>query len=1257
MEFPGTDRFEVRRRLGHGGMGVVYEVLDRERGAAVALKTLHNLDARALYRFKAEFRSLADVAHPNLVRLGELFGDGSTWYFTMELIHGEDFLTWVRGGTRGPAAAAGTVDTAVATAPRVPRPPRLAADARAVTEPPPLPPPPPLPAASRASPPGYDERRLRAAARQLAEGIAAVHAAQKVHRDIKPTNVMVTPAGRVVLLDFGLATDADRPDRLDSGLSVVGTATYMAPEQAHASAVGPEADWYALGCMLYEALTGRPPFGGTALEMLVHKQSYEPAPPRSIVPDVPPDLDALCVALLRRAPRDRPPAAEILERLGAAPAPGAVRALASSPSIHDSQPFVGRARELASLHAALGEAERGLPISMFVLGESGMGKSSLVRRFIDQLEEDRRDVLVLAGRCYERESVPFKAFDDVVDALAAHLTRSFDDAERGLPADVSPLVRVFPVLRRVPQLSHIAIQHVPDPQELRVRAFAALRGLLVRLARIRPVVVFVDDFQWADADSLALFSSVMHGLEAPPLLFVATVRAAPDDVAAGRLPAALRSVENVPGDLRTLSVLGLPLDEALRLAERLLGPGGASADDVRAIVDEAAGHPLFIQELVRHVDGAAAGGRADVLLDDALWARIGAIEPAARRLLEVAAVAGEPLAARVAMQAAALDAAELGRIVNLLRVASLVRTGGARGGDVVECYHDRIREAVVARLDPATTRAHHEALANALERAGGPHHDAQAVVRHLEAAGLVERAADQAVRAARNAAESLAFGRAAAMYELALRLGNPPEAMARALRIEMADALVNAGRGTDAADAYLVAAEGADAATRLECRRKAAGHLLITGDIVRGLATLEGVLAEFDEKLPATPKRALTSLLWNRARLRLRGTRFRARDESEISPRDLVLIDIYHSVGVGLSLVDTIRGADFQARGLRLALEVGEPRRVVRGIALDAGILASQGKRGNARALRRLDRCAEIVGDAGDDPYLQGWIVGGRGLAHYLGGRFTRGAEMLLQAETPLRADTRGNIWEFNTVRVFRLFSLRQLGRWREMRRELAEHLRDAARRGDRYAETTLVRGVNIQWLITDEPARARRELELATWTPPQGGYHMQHWYELRARIELALYEQDLATARALLRGGFAPLEASLLQRAQTLRTDAIWLRGRAALYSAAAGDKDDLVHAVDAVRRLRREQLPYCEAWLTLLEAGIAAQRGDQAGCRAALLAAETRAEAADLRMCAAAARLALGDVRGEEAMAEEGVKSPRRMAAVLLPGVPLPS
>jgi serine/threonine protein kinase len=197
VAFRGTRRFEPIALLGEGAVGEVYAAHDRDRGTRVAVKRLRRLGPDDVQRFKHEFRSLADLHHPNLVSLGELFLEDGEWFFTMELIEGVSFLDWVRPAGR------------------------------------------------------LDEARLRAALGQLAAGLSALHAAGKVHRDVKPSNVLVNAEGRVVLLDLGLVADVR-----SSGSSFVGTPHYRAPEQAARQPAGRAADWYAVGVMLYEALTG-----------------------------------------------------------------------------------------------------------------------------------------------------------------------------------------------------------------------------------------------------------------------------------------------------------------------------------------------------------------------------------------------------------------------------------------------------------------------------------------------------------------------------------------------------------------------------------------------------------------------------------------------------------------------------------------------------------------------------------------------------------------------------------------------------------------------------------------------------------------------------------------------------------------------------------------------------------------------------------------------------------------------------------------
>ncbi len=427
--------FEVLEYLGGGGMGDVYRARQVGTNRLVALKTIRGelTSPEQAARFKQEFRRLVDVTHPNLVSLHELFWDSQPWFFTMELVEGVSFLEHVRPGRQGGPLPADRVEV------------------------------------------------LRTALRQLAAGVAALHQSGKLHRDLKPSNVLVArPEGRVVILDFGLATEMDRDGQHQSSEDrLLGTIPYMAPEQAACSAVSGASDWYSVGVMVYEALTGRLPFIGPPLQILQDKQTREPPPPRDLASEVPADLDALCVDLLRREAGARPSGEEVLRRLGPTTEPGAsVRP--PSTTLATGNSLIGRQRHLALLNGAYQQTRQGQTIRVYLRGGSGAGKTALLQTFLDRLHAEG-EAVVLAGRCYESESGPYKAVDAVIDALAKFLKRlSPLQAEVYLPRDVQSLFRIFPILGQIRVVAEPVRQPVqfPDQRELRRQAFASLRELL-----------------------------------------------------------------------------------------------------------------------------------------------------------------------------------------------------------------------------------------------------------------------------------------------------------------------------------------------------------------------------------------------------------------------------------------------------------------------------------------------------------------------------------------------------------------------------------------------------------------------------------------------------------------------------------------------------------------------------------------------------------------------------------------------------------
>jgi len=1217
-------------------MGTVYRAFDRELRAEVALKTLERGESAALRRFKNEFRAMQHLEHPNLVNLGELFEHDGTWFFTMELLTGVDFFHHVAGA---PAVGGPSWGSRVTVQER----PAALSSAVAV---------PPRPAA-------FKEDRLRAALPQLALGLSALHDAGMVHRDIKPSNILVERDGRVVLLDFGLVAEhAMRPGDDDDGQDeVIGTVVYMSPEQAAGMPPEPASDMYSLGVMLYELLTGRLPFDGDEGSVLVAKQTLEPALPSSWFDRIPSDLEQMCMSLLDISPRHRPSARELVGQLG-----GDDQSDSGSLAIRGSQvrgpALVGRDDELAMLDGAVSAVRAGGARAVVVYGESGVGKSALLRELTARVaEEDSAEVIVLRGRCFERESVPFKGFDGVVDDLARFLTRLSDqELAEVMPHDAHLLVRAFPALARVPAIAEAPFAAHSDPVQARDRLFKTLRALLRSVSARWLVIITIDDMQWADGDSRVLLHELLAE-PAPAVLVLLTARKR-EDV----------ELTDAPG-ASAMRLSPLAESDAIELSRALLLRASAAPTiDATTLAREAAGHPFYIAELVHHATaGADDAGHGPVRLEDAIRLRAAALPEEARRVLELVSIAAGPVPLAAIQQAARLSARKLARHVSSLRVSSMVRSTGTGREQLIEPYHDHVRRGMTAAMGEVESRLHHERLGNALIGSGAGRLHPELLLHHLEASGQYVQAANHALDAAQRAEESFAFMRAAELLRTAIRLGEPSAADARALHLRLADVLANAGRGAEAADAYLRTADGAVPTLALECRALASHFLVATGHHERGVATMRDVLADLDIPFPESTGAGVASILTSRALLAVRGGRYRKRDEESIPPQELIRLDALEAVSNCLGSVDSVLTTALQLRHSRMALRVGEPVRAARALAFHAFLLAAQGVRNRRKALARFDTARKLI-RATEIPrtaiaYDMMDLTNLDGLLDYFASEFATAADKLMAVENAWRDRQSVNLVEVNTFRMILIGCLRDLGRFAQWQTLLPGFLRDAETRGDLLADTGLRRVATIVYLAQDRVDLAVENLARTAWPAPEGQFHMQHWFELQARAEIALYQGTLPDIAEWVFDRLDRIHRSLVYRTQALRYNADCLDARVHL-ALAGSQAGALSHATKLVRRLRREQVPHVSVWADTIAAGIAAHQGDRDGAIVALENATGAAAGLGLGYYAAVTRWRCAALVGDEPRAaalraaatawqtSEGVVDMNRMADVIAPG-----
>jgi eukaryotic-like serine/threonine-protein kinase len=1234
-------RISLERTIGSGSFGRVYLAWDEDRQQSVAVKQLTRLGPEGLFRFKQEFRLLADLNHPNLVSLYELLAEGGELAFTMEFVDGQPFAPWVRSETPGEdrevtpeteSLRSGPRDTSPSGMPTVPVDDDGGwAEPRA-----------PVPSPLRT----FD--RLRKALGQLVAGIQALHSAGILHLDLKSNNVLVTREGRVVILDFGLSREEEVLPSGRGAESLQGTPSHVAPEVVQGQAATEACDWYAVGVMLFESLTGRLPFLGSGRDMIHAKVRQEAPRPQALCPGLPGDLAQLCGALLRRDPRERAGAAEILAALGGLTSPLEVRIQA---------PLVGREEDLEALRLALAGARGGHFRTLLLSGPFGVGKSALLRVFLKETSHRESRAVTLMGRCFEQETVPFKGMDGLVDALSHRLRRLPPaDVEALLPRDLPLLVQLFPVLRQVPVLAAAAGEdpRVPEaPEEASSRrqdAFRALRVLLARMALGRSMVLALDDFQWADADTVALLMELIRPPEAPCLLLVVSYRdegtPLPPHLAA--FLEALREA-GVPREERTLGPLEPPLAEAL--ARSLV----TAPERAQAIARESEGQPWLIQELAFQDGQAPGGGEARTSFRRLVSDRVQALPEPARDILHLLALAGYPLPWDL-VRRTALDPTPGPDPVAILKSHHLVRISGKPAQRVLEVYHDRIRTEVLASLSKDQQREGHLRLAQALETSGRPR-DSQALSIHYLAAGDPLLAAQHSAEAARQCDAALAFGRAAALYRRAIALLPAEDPRGTELRVHLATALVNAGHSWEAAEEYLALVQARPLAARRFLRR-AAEEYFRSGHVAEGFRMATAVLEDLGLRIPSSPLRALLSFLYHRFRLTLRGMAFRERPAERIPEARLERLDALWSLAMGLGPSDLVRAVDFQTRHLLEALRTGEPRRFVRALAHEAALRSTRGVAAAPSVQRILGRTLALAEQSGN-PEAMGRAQLAAAIAATAQGQWRAALNWADQAETTLDRCASGVVYETRMAQCFCLRNAFLLGDLPAVRRRYAGIVQESRAQGDLLTSTNLMIevGSTLQ-LCADRPGQAHELLDQALAEWPRDTFLLQHQEGLVSRCDALLYEGRGAEALAIVLARWRPLERSFLMRAEAIRITATELRTR--VHLATGQDRQ----ARRWNRSLGKESCGYGRALAMKNQGVLLARDGRRLEGAGWLFEAEMGLVAAELHLHALCVRRVRGVLLGgrmgrdlvQQAdlwMRARGILVPARMARALVPGL----
>jgi hypothetical protein len=758
-------RYTVKKFLGEGGKKKVYLAHDTllDRDVAFALIKTEKLDEATRARVSREARAMGRLGdHPNIVTIHDIGEHQGQPYIVIPVMPGGD------------------VESLIEKAPEHRLPLDKAID---ITK-------------------------------AVCRGLEFAHAKGIIHRDIKPGNIWLGADGTAKIGDFGLALAVDLSRLTQPGM-MVGTVTYMPPEQAMGGKVTAKVDLYSLGAMLYEMVTGRPPFvGDDSIAIIGQHINTPPVSPTWHRADLPPALETLILQLLEKDPDKRPESATVvlqaLETIEAGKADK--EALKEAPAENPlyRRVFVGREPELKQLQSAFDGAISGQGALMMVTGEPGIGKTAICEQLSTYVT--LRGGRTLVGHCYEKGSLslPYLAF---VEALRSYvLTREVRDLREELGSGAADVARIVSEIR---ERLKIKLRTQKDPEEERYRLLQGVSEFLSNAANVQPMLVVLEDLHDADKGTLEMLTHVSRNLAGARLLLVGTYR----DVEVDRshpLSAALAELRRVSTYGRVL-LRGLNADEVRRMMESITResvPWGLA----EAVHRQTEGNPLFVQEVIRYLaeeglitrkEGQWRPTKDTPLemsipegLRDVIGKRLSLLTPECNQLLSVASVIGREFALETLKAVAGINE---DIFVNALKEAvrlSVLEERSQRGQVRYRFTHAFFRQTLYEEMIAPQRLKLHRQVAHSLETLYAKRlkeHAAELAEHfyHSTDPADLAKAVSYAEMAARKATDVYAYGEAVRLLEQALKVQEvlDPEDKARRcdLLLALCDALITGG--------------------------------------------------------------------------------------------------------------------------------------------------------------------------------------------------------------------------------------------------------------------------------------------------------------------------------------------------------------------------------------------------------------------------------------------------------------------------------